>query len=153
MYNESMETSQNGYTVLDSLDDCRFYPNPSGVKIPLRRGAAGYVLAHFIRRFHNQVENLNRTDCHGYNRRQIAGTDEWSNHASGTAVDLNATKHIYGAEGTFNDQQVRELRELLDKYDGVIKWGGDYRITKDEMHFEIVADRRTVRDLAERLRG
>lgn len=134
-----MAKSQNGYTVLDSLADCRYYEiaGTYGVRIPLRKNIVGWVLAHFAKEFNDKVENLNKTDTHGYNRRQISGSSYWSNHASGTAVDLNATKHAYGRVNTFNSTQLTALRELLSKYDSTIKWGGDYRNTKDEMHFEI----------------
>lgn len=133
-----MARSQNGYTVLDSLSDCKYYDvEGSYARLPLRRSLVGYVLARFAVDFNREVENLNATDCHGFNRRKISGSNDWSNHASGTAIDLNATKHSYGRVGTFNSSQLVALREVLSNYDDVIKWGGDYRYTKDEMHFEI----------------
>lgn len=146
------EYSQNGYSVLDSLDDCKHYNMPNGGSIPLRKGAAGYVLAHFARRFHKQIENLNKADCYGYSRRLISGSTDWSNHASGTAIDLNATKHAQGQEDTFNPEQELKLRDLLARYDGLIKWGGDFRVTKDEMHFELLSSsKKEIRALAARL--
>lgn len=144
--------SQNGYPVLDSLEDCKYYKITTTIKVPLSPLDSGWVLANFLKRFNRKVEPLNRTDTHGYNKRKISGSDEYSNHASGTAVDANATKHAYGRVGTFADEQVEVLRELLEDYDEVIKWGGDYRNTKDEMHFEIDKDPAAVRLVARRLK-
>ena len=62
-------------------------------------------------------------------------TDKLSNHASGTAIDLNATKHPLGAVGTFEPGKVPMLRALTKKYG--LTWGGDYKGLKDEMHYEI----------------
>jgi len=62
-------------------------------------------------------------------------TDTLSNHSSGTAIDLNATQHPLGKVGTFPDEKIPMIRALAKKYG--LKWGGDYRNRKDEMHFEI----------------
>jgi hypothetical protein len=62
-------------------------------------------------------------------------TDRLSCHSSGTAIDLNATKHPLAAVGTFPADKVPMLRALAKKYG--LTWGGDYRNRKDEMHFEV----------------
>jgi hypothetical protein len=75
-------------------------------------------------------------DDWGYCFRNVRGTtDKLSNHASGTAIDLNATKHPLGHAGTFTVMQTVLIQALCKKYG--IKWGGDYKGRKDEMHFEI----------------
>ena len=58
-----------------------------------------------------------------------------SNHSSGTAIDLNATKHVLGRVGTFPAEKVPMIRALAKKYS--LRWGGDYQNRKDEMHFEV----------------
>jgi hypothetical protein len=143
--------SQNGYTVLSGHDACRIY-YADNAKFYLRPDDCGYVLAHFARKFDDEVEALNRSDCHGFSRRQISGTSEWSNHSSGTAVDLNATQHQYGGQHTFTNIELINLRDLMQHYDGVLRWGGDYRYTKDEMHFEINRGYEAVSLVAQRLR-
>jgi hypothetical protein len=132
--------SQNGYPVIDSLEDCKYYDIniESTVRVPLSPGVEGEAIALFLKRFDKYVEKLNRTDTHGYNKRKVANSTDWSNHASGTAADCNATKHVQGRTGTFTDDQVKTIRKIQDDFDGIIKWGGDYRVTKDEMHFEII---------------
>jgi hypothetical protein len=58
-----------------------------------------------------------------------------SNHSSGTAIDLNAKDHPLGKAGTFPLEKVAMIQALAKKYS--LKWGGDYRGRKDEMHFEV----------------
>lgn len=148
-----MITSQNGYPVLDSLDDCKYYTinADNNVRVPLSQTAAGEGLALFLKRFDKFVEPLDRTDTHGYNRRKVSNSEDWSNHASATAADANATKHVQGRVGTFTDGQVATIRKIQDDFDGVIKWGGDYRVTKDEMHFEIIKSLEEVHLVVRRL--
>lgn len=135
-----MVDTQNGYPVLDSRDDAKIYDinKDTGVRLALEPGDAGWLLAAFARRFDRFVEELNRTDTHGYNKRKIADSQEWSNHASGTAMDLNATRHQQGQTGTFTEVEVTKIRRIQSDFNNIIKWGGDFRKTKDEMHFEII---------------
>ena len=77
------------------------------------------ILINFAAEFNELVEKLEgkQLDDWGYAYRQVRGsTDLLSNHASGTAIDLNATKHPLGAKDTFQPKQVDALLELCDKY-------------------------------------
>lgn len=66
--------------------------------------------------------------------RNVRGRDYLSNHASGTALDLNAAKYPMNRHNMTLKQR-QACRALVKKY-RVIQWGGDFsRI--DEMHFEI----------------
>jgi hypothetical protein len=76
-------------------------------------------------------------------------TDKLSNHSSGTAIDLNASKHPLGKAGTFPAEKVPMIQALAKKY-GLV-WGGDYRNRKDEMHFEIALDPLKTAKLIEKL--
>ena len=100
---------------------------------------AGVILAAFAAEFHAQVEPIDegQFDDWAYAYREVRGSDsDLSNHSSGTAIDLNATKHPLGAENTFTKQQVKNIRFLTNKYG--LRWGGDYKTRKDEMHWEII---------------
>ena len=100
---------------------------------------AGVILAAFAAEFHAQVEPIDEGeyDDWAYCYRNVKMSDSTlSNHASGTAIDLNATKHPLGMQNTFTKQQAATIRELCKKYG--IRWGGDYTKRKDDMHFEIV---------------
>lgn len=107
-------------------------------KIRLQKDA-GVILAAFAAEFHAQVEPIDKgqLDEWGYAYRNVRGSDtDLSNHSSGTAIDLNSTKHPLHAENTFTKQQAVIIRELCKKYG--LRWGGDYAKRKDEMHFEVI---------------
>ena len=96
------------------------------------------MLVGFAAEFHNLIEPLDvgANDDWGFNFRMVRGTtNKLSNHASGTALALNAAKHPLGQVGTFEPGKVPMLRALAHKYG--LTWGGDYKGRKDEMHYEI----------------
>jgi hypothetical protein len=100
--------------------------------------AVAPLLIGFAAEFHALIEPIDEggLDDWGYSFRMVRGsTDRLSCHASGTAIDLNATQHPLGAIGTFPADKVPMIRALAKKYG--LTWGGDYRNRKDEMHFEI----------------
>lgn len=124
-----------------------------GTDIHIRCNAvAGILLSAFAAEFHAKVEKLDNKifDDWGYAYRPVRGqTTGLSNHASGTAIDLNATKHPLGKKGTFNGMQKIVLNALLAKYG--IRWGGNYHDRPDEMHFEINEIREQVQQRITRL--
>jgi len=100
--------------------------------------AVAPLIAGFCADFHELIEEIDHgsLDDWGYCFRMVRGsTDKLSNHSSGTAVDLNATKHFLGKSGTFPSEKVPMIRALAKKYG--MMWGGDFRHRPDEMHFEI----------------
>ena len=135
-----MLTSHNGWTASKdpAAIDVKSYLVP-GSKIKLRCAAAcAPLLITFAAEFHAHVEpiDVGALACWGYAFRNIRGSaDKLSNHSSGTAIDLNAPKHLLGHSGTFNPMQIVLIQALCKKYG--LKWGGDYKNRKDEMHFEI----------------
>jgi len=139
-----MARSQNGYPANDRALVSSRPVLGSDVRLSVRNGPAGDVLLAYGARHHRRVEPISNgragLDDWGYAERPIRGSRfSLSNHASGTAIDLNAPRHPLGARGTFTPAQVRTIRAILaDDFDGVIRWGGDYRGRKDEMHFEVV---------------
>lgn len=146
-----MATSQNGWKANDrSL--IASYAIPGG-RISVRKGDVATILVYVAKRFHSEVENLVWPGNWGYAERPIRGGSSLSNHASGTAIDLNAPRHYLGARGTFTKKQVRAIRKILSDVGGVIRWGGDYRSRKDEMHFEINAGSARVRAVAKAIRA
>jgi hypothetical protein len=75
--------------------------------------------------------------------------DKLSCHSSGTAIDINATKHALGKVGTFPNEKVPMIRALAKKYG--LKWGGDYVNRKDEMHFEVAVTPAKAAELIKKL--
>lgn len=145
-----MAVSQNGYKANDrSLIVSISVP---GGKLAVRKGDVAVIMQYVAEQFHSTVEPLKWPGNWGYAERKIRGGSSLSNHASGTAIDLNAPKHYLGAVGTFTSSQVRAIRKILSACEGTIRWGGDYRGRKDEMHFEINAGTAKVARVAKKLR-
>lgn len=141
-----MTVSQNGWGVISSSTSNVLRPWRIGpVTFTGRTGAAGFMLAHFTQWFHEEIEplwpdDMQDNDDHWWGLRQISGTSVWSNHASATAVDLNARRHPQGTEPeqTFTSTEcVRIRKKMTEKYEGALKWGGDFRTTPDPMHIEL----------------
>ena len=147
-----MTRSQNGWPVL-LPEECRVWNiNQGPVHFRLHPGGAGFVLAHFALWYAENVERIagDSWDDWGHAVRTIRNSsDVVSNHASGTAIDINAQAHPLGRRHTLTDQQEwLLLRRLRGRYARLIRWGGQYQHRADEMHYELVGDRREVRALA-----
>ena len=128
------------------------YPVP-GTLIKLRCAEkVAPLLVGFAAEFHNLIEELDvgSLDDWGWAYRDVRNVPgKLSNHASGTAIDLNATRHPLGALGTFDPGKVPMLKALTKKYG--LTWGGDYKGRKDEMHYEISLDAAKVAALITKL--
>ena len=101
--------------------------------------------------FHETIEPIDKgtLDDWGYCFRMIRGTtDSLSNHSSGTAIDLNATKHALTYRNTFSPENMIKCRTLAAKYG--CKWGGDWK-RADEMHFEIALNPKQTKELIAKL--
>lgn len=123
--------------------------------VTLEKGNAGWLLCDFAAWFDKNIEDIEagQLDDWGYAERPIRGSTALSNHASGTAIDLNSTKHPLAKVGTFTPAQAAKIRERLKHYEGVIRWGGDYSGRKDEMHFEINRSPAVVAALVKKLQA
>lgn len=160
--------SQNGYLANDTSVLAWSTVPGTTVRFRLRKGPVTDVLTYLASRFDNEVEDIDTAhtyrqdaapsipggepstllDDWSYAPRPIRGsTTTLSNHASGTAIDLNATQHPRGRRGTFTATQVKRVRAILaslrDPATGrcVVRWGEDYQTAPtDGMHFEIDAD-------------
>lgn len=145
-----MAVSQNGWAAQPSSSGLASLEWITGRVLP---GDVYTIFDYFCRRFHQSVEPIRRDHSWGWAYRDVRGASSLSNHASATAIDLNAPSHPLGHSGTFNATQMRALRPLLDSLDGAVRWGGDYSGRKDEMHFEINAPRALVAAVAAKIRG
>lgn len=164
-----MSTSQNGWPVL-AADSSKLrtivVPALNGeFTIRVRGGSAGFLLAHWALWFAEYIEKVlgKVLDDWGHAVRPVRGySTTMSNHASGTAIDLNSLRHQLGAVGTFRYFVHGRRAEVIIRarllfYRGCLKWGGDYRGRKDEMHVEInrplAACERNARRLMDTPRG
>lgn len=149
-----MASSQNGWPASPdpkTIEANSYVVPGTELKLRVARKVAP-ILINFAAEFNELVEKLEgkQLDDWGYAWRNVRGsTDMLSNHASASAIDLNAIRHPLGAKGTFKPKQVDTILELCDKYN--IRWGGTYKRRPDEMHFEIVEGPLAVKATIERL--
>jgi hypothetical protein len=111
------------------------------------------VFDYLCTRFNAEVERINKSWSWGYDFRPIRGSVTLSNHASGTAVDLNAPAHPLGVTGTFSAKQTVAIRKILADLEGTIRWGGNYSGRKDEMHFGVFTNATELRGIANRIKA
>jgi hypothetical protein len=135
-----MLQSYNGYPASKDPDEIKIKSySVKGTDRKLRCAeSVGPLLAAFASEFHELIEPIDEGtfDDWGYAFRMVRGsTDRLSCHSSGTAIDLNATKHPLGKAGTFPAEKIPMLRALAKKYG--LKWGGDFKSRPDDMHFEV----------------
>ena len=151
-----MLTSYNGWPASKNQDEIgiKSYPVP-GTLIKLRCAEkVAPLLIGFAAEFDNLIEPLDvgSLDDWAYAYRDVRNVPgKLSNHASGTAIDLNASRHPLGQIGTFESGKVPMLRALAHKWG--LTWGGDYKSRKDEMHFEISIDAVKVAALIKKIQG
>ena len=123
----------------------------------VRAGDVHTVLGYVANQLHKRVEPVVKAGWHqaddwGYAYRKNRNANNLSCHASGTAIDYNATRHPNGRRGTFSAAQVATIRAILREVDNVVRWGGDFTGTPDEMHFEINANASRVAAAARKVR-
>lgn len=128
-----MPHSQNGWPLVQPTAAGLRWNMPQ-VTGSVRAGAVWVVLFNLINQFAALVEPVQRNKSWGYSYRRIAGSSKWSNHASATAVDLNAPMHPAGRRGTFKKSQYATIATILKGLDGVVRHGESFA---DGMHFEI----------------
>lgn len=151
----TMPTSQNGWSASPDLptrplvvDGVAFIP---GIRDD---DDVATVLGYVLTQFHERVEPLRNPGCWGFSYRPNRNDPtSLSNHSSGTAVDANAPAHPNGVPTaqTFTPTQIAEVHQILAEVDHAVRWGGDYTITPDSMHFEINTNPTTLREVAARL--
>jgi hypothetical protein len=149
-----MTRSQNGWPVA-SAGQQDTAPIHGSVKVPngVLKGDVAVVLREVARRFHTTVEPLVAGTSWGWYVKPIEGSSTVSNHASGTAVDLNADQHPMGvsASHNFSAAQIKACHAIVAAMDGVVRWGGDYTGRPDPMHWEIVGTVAATKKLAAKI--
>lgn len=150
-----MSTSQNGWKVFDSGvdDDLVAIPKIAG---RVREGSVATIFKDLVEHFDKFVEDVDEgKDEWGYAYRPVRGQSSgYSNHASGTAIDINAMQHPRGKVNTFSPAQREAIDKILSRYDGTVRWGGTYDLRyskRDDMHFEINSSASDVDRVASKL--
>jgi hypothetical protein len=150
-----MPLSDNGFEVMtkevySGWPRLRKFNIPgAATTIPLRDGACGFLLCHCALWYHEEIEPITGAgDDFGWAPREIAGSNVWSNHASGTAMDLNASKHPQGQHTISDKNAAKIIKRCTDFYKDTIRWGGTYHSLIDQMHYEINKELGLVEDMA-----
>lgn len=150
-----MPNSINGWPVLDNppWSDPRLATKPvPGVpdrKLMLRAEVLPLFLA-LAKDYHDTIAPINEgaLDDWAYSYREARYASSWSDHASGTAIDLNASKEGWLGMGNYafwkNPAKHKAAQDIKKRYE-VVMWGGstdfggDYRNgpTVDWMHWAI----------------
>jgi hypothetical protein len=141
-----MPKSINGWTVIEKWDAARLLTIPvpnANRRLTVRRSVAP-LFAALAADYHRWVRPIDKgtVDEGGWNPRQARNASAWSNHASGTAVDINwseegAQNSTVGRLFFANPKNLAGIVRILKIYSPVIFWGGNWRNFKDYMHFEI----------------
>lgn len=139
-----MQSSQNGYPVITDAGSSRLHTwiiktKTGTLSLRIIAGPVGFVLAHLVMWIGDSIQDITGKvkDDWGWADRDIRGSSTISNHASGTAVDLDSLIHVLGKRGTWKSWQYVKIRAALRfVYKGAIRWGADYVNRADEMHFE-----------------
>lgn len=147
-----MSTCQNGWPIVgpDKITDRAVL----GVEFPngWLRGDVDVIFTHLIGRLHREVEPMQNPGCWGYFVKKIEGSNEYSNHSGGCAIDYNAPKHPMGSRNTYSPAKRDKIRAILADLDHVVRWGGDYTGRPDDMHFEINKSAAAVKRVADDIR-
>lgn len=144
-----MSRSDNGWPVIESQSDRQLVviriPGTGTPGIPLRvQRDCAPLLAYVASRVHQDVTDLKlgnkpgkTQDEGGYSFRKIDGSSRYSNHASGTAIDLNWSRFPM-FKRRMTKKQRTAAQAIADELSEVIRWGGNYSPARvDEMHWEI----------------
>lgn len=148
-----MQTSYNGWPASKDQAEIGIKAyTVEGTSLKLRCAEkVAPLLINFAKKFNELIEPLESgaLDDWGYCYRDVRNVPgKLSNHSSGTAIDLNASKHPLGKVGTFEAGKIPMIRALAKKYG--LTWGGDWA-RKDEMHFEIALNSEKVKALITKL--
>lgn len=101
----------------------------SGKSVDVHKEAAASFLG-FLNELEAQGYQINSLG--GYNLRTKRGGRSLSEHAFGNAIDINPSQNPMNK--TFISDMPNNISELAAKWG--LTWGGDWKSTKDPMHFE-----------------
>ena len=114
-------------------------------KVVSKTGKAAYLNSKVVPRFQALVDwfesfGYQIRSLGGYNQRKIAGTDKWSTHSYGVAIDINPDKNpmVPSTTPNWTDMPIKETSATAKALG--LGWGGDWRNKKDAMHFSIASN-------------
>jgi len=140
----SKNTSLNGWPVIKPGKPGLVTRVVPGTKVRLTLAKdASPLLLHVAWRVHNEVRSISANnkrgqDDAGYTYRKARFANKFSNHASGTAIDLNwRIWPMIGKKRSMSAIEVLACEDIAKDLKEAIVWGGNWKSMKDEMHWEI----------------
>lgn len=133
--------TEDGWPLVDQAG-CTWITVPgTGVSLQIQSGIPAQIMGAVAADFNAYIEPLRDPDSACWtDSNSVLGTpgqNNGSNHLGGTAMDLNWNSHPFQTRGTFTAGQMGMVRELLDFYEGMIFWAGDWDDPVDEMHWQM----------------
>ncbi|MGY0069231.1 hypothetical protein ACWZEH_21080 [Streptomyces sp. QTS137] len=130
------------HKAVDAAGEIVTRPVPgTGLSIVVRAGDVETVLVHVVRRFHYEVDALNRPGeplpVEGWVKPSKVRDSELpeSNQASGTAVALRPGSYPRGTRGGLTSGQELVIRDILADTEGIVRWGGDDRLPYEGLFY------------------
>ncbi|PRY41404.1 M15 family metallopeptidase [Umezawaea tangerina] len=124
--------SANGWP-LRHKDIVRLRVEGSGATAALRSGDVATVLLHVARRLHYEIAPLLPDQV----TQTGGGAPFESNYLSGTAFAIRPDLYPTGVKGNFFPHELAVVRDILAECEGVVRWGGDFKKSPKEGHFQI----------------
>jgi hypothetical protein len=154
--NSRPESSSNGWPIQANTDlDSQVWTRTvagTGLSVPVWIGDPEVILLHVVRRFHYEVEEIQRADLVGWAPVGEVRKDlPESNLASGTAIRIRPGSR---AKGGFFPLQELALRDILADCEGLVRWGGDdAQVDESLFYIAVGPNDRRVQKAANRFRG
>ena len=132
--------SENGWEPARvNAAQCNWVTVPgTNVTLQILKGQPTAVLRAAAADFNAYIEPLRDADSACYTPTNSVPT---SNHLNASACDWNWDSHPFHAKGTFNQAQMKTIREMQRFYtqDGLLLlfWAGDWASPIDEMHWQM----------------
>ena len=109
------------------------------------------LVRHLVADLERQHGPFHPGQCWGFANRPIRGSTTPSNHSWGLAIDLDAPSNPMTTNPRAPHTIGSYARGIAAHYG--FRWGGDYRVRKDYMHFEYMGTPASAAVLTRRLRS
>jgi len=108
-------------------------PAPGGARFQVHKNAAADFQG-FLKELGDMGYKIDPKASGGYNYRKITGGNALSEHAYGTAIDVNWNDNLYSKDGKKVTNLPPEVGEVAARYN--LEWGGNWKDPVDTMHFQ-----------------
>lgn len=148
-----MATSQNGWPAYNTTEYF-VRGDAEGFDFWAADDDVAYIFADLVSHLAPILGGLDLKSCWSWADRNVRDSDTVvSNHASATAIDLNALAYPRGTRNMTGAQESAVRALLKARYRNLVRWGGDYvSALPDQMHYEILTNRAGATSLVADLR-